>query len=62
MRKGSVLCFNGYLLHSSLPNFSDVCRPALTMHFCSMNTLLTWGGAATDTAAYQFIMFSICRY
>ena len=44
MSKGDVLCFNGYLLHSSLPNWSEECRPALTMHFCSMNTLLTWGG------------------
>ena len=36
MKRGDVLCFNGYLLHSSLPNYSDACRPALTMHFCSM--------------------------
>lgn len=42
--RGDVLCFNGYLLHSSLPNYSDTCRPALTMHYCSMNTLLTWHG------------------
>lgn len=44
LKRGDVLCFNGYLLHSSLPNFSDTCRPALTMHYCSMNTLLAWHG------------------
>jgi ectoine hydroxylase-related dioxygenase (phytanoyl-CoA dioxygenase family) len=44
LKQGDVLCFNGYLLHSSLPNYSDTCRPALTMHYCSMNTLLTWHG------------------
>ena len=44
MAKGDVLCFNGYLLHSSLPNYTNSCRPALTMHVCSMNSLLTWHG------------------
>jgi hypothetical protein len=44
LKKGDVLCFNGYLLHSSLPNYGDTCRAALTMHYCSMNTLLTWQG------------------
>jgi hypothetical protein len=26
MKAGDVLCFNGYLLHASLPNYSDGCR------------------------------------
>jgi phytanoyl-CoA hydroxylase len=30
LAQGDVLCFNGYLLHSSLPNYTDSCRPALT--------------------------------
>ena len=38
---------NGYILHASLPNYGERCRPALTMHFCSMNTLLTWHGVRT---------------
>lgn len=44
VKQGDVVCFNGYLLHSSLPNYGDTCRPALTMHYCSMNTLLSWHG------------------
>ena len=44
MKAGSVLFFSGYLLHSSKKNVSQTYRPALTMHFCSSSTWLTWGG------------------
>ena len=42
MRAGSVLFFNGYLLHSSKRNVTPRNRPALTMHYCSAGTILTW--------------------
>ena len=44
MTAGSVLFFAGYLLHSSKKNISQTYRPALTMHYCSANTWLTWKG------------------
>ena len=44
MPAGSVLFFSGYLLHSSHQNRSDRYRPALTFHYCSASTWLTWGG------------------
>lgn len=44
MNSGSVLFFSGHLLHSSKKNVSDYYRPALTIHYCSSNTLLSWGG------------------
>ncbi|MBV7334863.1 phytanoyl-CoA dioxygenase family protein [Chloroflexi bacterium TSY] len=44
MNAGSVLFFSGYLLHSSKKNHSNRYRPALTMHYCSSTTWLTWGG------------------
>ncbi|MEM7531451.1 MAG: phytanoyl-CoA dioxygenase family protein [Chloroflexota bacterium] len=44
MAAGSVLFFNGYLLHSSKKNITQAYRPALTMHYCSANTWLTWKG------------------
>lgn len=44
MKAGSVLFFSGYLLHSSKKNVSQTYRPALTMHYCSANTWLTWKG------------------
>jgi len=40
MKAGSVLFFNGYLLHSSKKNRSAGHRPALTMHYCTASTLL----------------------
>lgn len=42
MKAGSVLFFNGYLLHSSKKNRSAGHRPALTMHYCTSASLLTW--------------------
>ena len=44
MTAGSVLFLSGYLLHSSHNNQSDRYRPALTFHYCSASTWLTWGG------------------
>ena len=44
MKAGSVLFFSGYMLHSSKENVSQTYRPALTMHYCSTNTWLTWKG------------------
>jgi hypothetical protein len=44
MSTGSVLFFSGYLLHSSKKNYSGFHRPALTIHYCSGNTLLPWQG------------------
>ncbi len=42
MKAGSILFFNGYLLHSSKKNISTGHRPALTMHYCTAASLLTW--------------------
>ncbi|MBR52608.1 phytanoyl-CoA dioxygenase [Candidatus Poribacteria bacterium] len=43
MTAGSVLFFSGYLLHNSRKNYSKQNRPALTIHYCSSNTMLPWG-------------------
>jgi len=55
---GSVIFFNGYLLHRSLKNRSDGYRRALVNHYCSASTLLPW--LATDgptaTADYRAIV------
>ena len=42
MKAGSVLFFNGYLLHSSKKNVSTSHRPALTMHYCTASSLFAW--------------------
>jgi phytanoyl-CoA hydroxylase len=42
-RAGSVVFFNGYLLHRSKRNRSEVYRRALVSHYMSMNSLLPWG-------------------
>ena len=39
---GSVVFFNGYLLHRSRKNRSDIYRRALVSHYCSAQTLLPW--------------------
>ena len=44
MEAGSVLFFSGYLLHSARKSTSDAYRPALTLHYTSSSTLLTWHG------------------
>lgn len=40
---GSVVIFNGYLLHRSLPNHSRRFRRALVNHYMSAESLLPWG-------------------
>jgi phytanoyl-CoA hydroxylase len=40
---GSVVVFNGYLLHRSLPNTSRTFRRALVNHYMSAESLLPWG-------------------
>jgi len=42
MPAGSVLVFNGYLLHRSLPNTSGGYRRALVNHYMSAQSLLPW--------------------
>lgn len=39
---GSVIFFNGYLLHRSLRNRSSRFRRALVLHYCSAETMLPW--------------------
>ena len=39
---GSVVFFNGYLLHRSKRNTSSGYRRALVNHYMSMNSLLPW--------------------
>ncbi len=46
---GSVVCFNGYLLHRSLPNTSDGYRRALVNHYMSAQSLLPWKKLPTGT-------------
>jgi ectoine hydroxylase-related dioxygenase (phytanoyl-CoA dioxygenase family) len=42
VRAGSLVCFNGYLLHRSLCNRSHNFRRALVNHYCTASTLLPW--------------------
>jgi ectoine hydroxylase-related dioxygenase (phytanoyl-CoA dioxygenase family) len=42
MEAGSVVLFNGYLLHRSLPNTSGRYRRALACHYMSASSLLPW--------------------
>lgn len=41
---GSIVFFNGYLLHRSLPNESDGYRRVLVNHYMSAESLLPWHG------------------
>jgi phytanoyl-CoA hydroxylase len=43
---GSVVVFNGYLLHKSLPNSSGGYRRALVNHYMSAASLLPWAAPA----------------
>ena len=43
---GSVVFFNGYLLHRSLRNRSDGYRRALVNHYCNAWSLLPWAATA----------------
>ncbi|MCX6018507.1 MAG: phytanoyl-CoA dioxygenase family protein [Chloroflexi bacterium] len=43
VKKGTVVFFNGYLLHRSLPNYSEgAYRRALVNHYMSAESLLPW--------------------
>lgn len=55
---GSVIFFNGYLLHRSRKNRSDRYRRALVNHYCSGSTLLPWlkSDEPTATADYRAVV------
>ena len=56
---GSVVFFNGYLLHRSKKNRSDRYRRALVNHYMSMNSLLPWvfGDRAKELASQQLACY-----
>jgi phytanoyl-CoA hydroxylase len=60
VRSGSVVLFNGYLLHRSLPNRSRGSRRALVNHYMSAQSLLPWkavpAGHAIGTHDYRDIV------
>jgi ectoine hydroxylase-related dioxygenase (phytanoyl-CoA dioxygenase family) len=57
VKAGSVVFFNGYLLHRSLPNHTDRgYRRALVNHYMSASSLLPWGNAETALADYRDIV------
>jgi phytanoyl-CoA hydroxylase len=61
VKKGSVVFFNGYLLHRSLPNHAaSGFRRSLVNHYMSASSLLPWYGFAPDqswaTADYRDIV------
>src|SRR5207249_4777615 len=46
VKAGTLVCFNGYLLHRSLPNVATTgYRRALVNHYMSAESLLPWFGA-----------------
>ena len=53
VERGSVVFFNGYLLHRSFRNRSDRYRRALVNHYCNSWSLLPW--APTKTVPGQEI-------
>jgi phytanoyl-CoA hydroxylase len=48
---GSVVFFNGYLLHRSLRNRSNGFRRALVNHYCNAWSLLPWATSPTEKIA-----------
>lgn len=59
VKAGSVVFFNGYLLHRSMRNRSEGYRRALVNHYCSASTLLPWFSKpdeAPATADYRAIV------
>ena len=44
VKAGSIVFFNGYLLHRSLPNRTDGYRRCLVNHYMSASSLLPWTG------------------
>ena len=54
---GSIVFFNGYLLHRSLPNrAASGYRRALVNHYMSAQSLLAWGSGTVATADYRDIV------
>ena len=61
VKKGSIVFFNGYLLHRSLPNFAQSgFRRSLVNHYMSAESLLPWGsfepGPPVATADYRDVV------
>lgn len=61
VRRGSVVFFNGYLLHRSLPNYASAgFRRSLVNHYMSAESLLPWMSSGPDerfaTADYRDIV------
>jgi phytanoyl-CoA hydroxylase len=56
VKAGSIVFFNGYLLHRSLPNYSEGgFRRALVNHYMSAESLLPWGDSGkVGTPVAQF--------
>jgi hypothetical protein len=48
VKAGDVIFFNGYLLHASFKNRSEIYRRALVNHYMNSWSLLAWGGSADD--------------
>jgi phytanoyl-CoA hydroxylase len=52
VKAGSVVFFNGYLLHASFPNKSDIYRRVLVSHYMNAYSFLPWrypkGGVPTS--------------
>jgi ectoine hydroxylase-related dioxygenase (phytanoyl-CoA dioxygenase family) len=47
VRAGSIVFFNGYLLHRSLPNYREIgFRRSLVNHYMSAESFLPWGSQA----------------
>jgi ectoine hydroxylase-related dioxygenase (phytanoyl-CoA dioxygenase family) len=61
VRRGSIVFFNGYLLHRSLPNYAaGGFRRSLVNHYMSAESLLPWygfeAGQSVATADYRDIV------
>jgi ectoine hydroxylase-related dioxygenase (phytanoyl-CoA dioxygenase family) len=53
VKAGSVVFFNGYLLHRSLRNRSEGFRRSLVNHYCNAYSLLPWTVGPQDITTYQ---------
>jgi ectoine hydroxylase-related dioxygenase (phytanoyl-CoA dioxygenase family) len=53
VKAGSVVFFNGYLLHRSLKNRSQGYRRSLVNHYCNAWSLLPWTVGPQDISTYQ---------
>lgn len=53
VKAGSIVFFNGYLLHRSLPNYANAgYRRSLVNHYMSAESLLPWFGNAVPEGEY----------